>query len=159
MAVLVIAFDCDAMRNIASCVIGRLRFAVEPADRLLVDGLTVAQHERDRAGDTTGVDVLLQEAIDAREPVGRNAVRRPDDGGSTRACAWSDETPSITRTLPESARRRTRRARAFGAKTSESVIEGFDWNRPVWNANVGGAPIMARRPRGDQQWRPFSTPR
>jgi len=43
---------------------------------VLVHNPAVAQHEPDRSGDLAGIDVLLHDAVDAREPIGRKGGRR-----------------------------------------------------------------------------------
>ena len=73
MATLVSAFDCEAMRNSASMVILRpASLSIQPT-RALVDGLAVAQHQRDDAAERPVVHVGVEQGIDARQPLGREA--------------------------------------------------------------------------------------
>ena len=78
-----------------------VRFAVRPADRLLVDDLAVAHHESHGAGDLVVVDVALQRRIDSRETIWREAV---DVAGGRVACADSDGAAPTRQSV---ARRRT----------------------------------------------------
>ena len=125
--------------------------AVEPPHRFLVDRLAVAQHERDRAGDTPGVDVLLQEPIDAGESIRRDAVRRADAGGSARRLCSSAERPSMAKALPVEQRRGGRCvAPECGANACDVFIEDAMENRPVrmrsWAARLKhGVPPTCRR--------------
>ena len=70
IAVLVMALVCEAMRKMVLVVIAAGLF-VAPADGALVDRAPIAQDECDGAGDLVVIHVLLQEAVQARQPLRR----------------------------------------------------------------------------------------
>src|SRR5581483_6391021 len=57
------------------------RFLIAPADGALVHGLAVAQNEADRSGEAALIDVVVEEMVEARYPVGREAAGLREGGG------------------------------------------------------------------------------
>jgi hypothetical protein len=90
------------------------RLAVDPPDALLIGDLSVAQHQRDRAADAIGVDVLLQKTIDAREPLGEKPFGARAIGAREGWAASGDASATSAATATDARARREKRVGGGG---------------------------------------------